>query len=70
MTPKIIGNAIKKARKKKGLTQNILASQINMTEAQVKFLESGRKKISDELLLEIEKVLGSIEINNDERISA
>jgi len=62
MTPKSIGSAIKKARKIAGIKQISLASQIQMTVAQVKFLESGRKNIDSNTLQAIESIVGPLHV--------
>ena len=65
MTPKSVGIAIKKARKIKGIKQNSLASQIQMTIAQMKFIESGRKNIDQDTLQTIESIVGPLHVHSN-----
>ena len=55
---KLIGERIKKARKNKGMTQEVMAEHLNVTIGYVSQVERGITKISLDLLGAISSILG------------
>lgn len=58
MTPRKVGLQIGKIRKKSGIKQIALASQIGLSLNQLKNIERGRKDIEDDIFDSIAKALG------------
>jgi transcriptional regulator with XRE-family HTH domain len=52
------GRAIRKLREAKGLSQNSLARNVNMTQASISLIESGQKTASLETLINIAYAFG------------
>ena len=63
---KTIGKRIKLARKKKGLTQEALAEIIDKSPSYISYIETGRKQLSLETLVDIANTL---EVSADDLLS-
>lgn len=53
-----VGAAIREARKGAGLTQEVLASAVNVSRTSIVNIESGRQRLPIDLLFDIADVLG------------
>ena len=63
---KTIGKRIKFARKKKGLTQEVLAEIIDKSPSYISYIETGKKQLSLETLVNIANTL---EVSADDLLS-
>ena len=67
---KTLGNQIKEKRKAVHLSQASLAEQIGRSQCEVSRMESGKRDIKIDTLIDIARVLGVSAVDLDERLAA